>query len=425
MATFSLSDTAKSYFNHELISKAGIALGESESGISKAVSAIIPAIIGSLADKASTSDGAMKVARLADEQHRAGILETIAGFLHHDTNSNLISKSSLIISSLFGNGGQSNLLTNLVSNYAGIKSSSAGTLFSMALPVILGLIGRHSEEHDLNAAGFGSFLSSQKAAAVQTLPAGFDASAFTAGASAQAAAHHHEEETHKPAGPWGWIIPLIVLALIAIGCYYAFKNSTAKHEEHEGTAAEAHEGTEGNGSTIVVWAKGKVDSLSGDFMYNEGDTITITLPNNGGELRVGKYSTEARLTEFLNNKDAVIDTVKGNWFEFTNVHFKTGSSVLTDLSAAQLKNLVAIAKAYPAAKFKFGGYTDNTGTAEVNLQLSQKRADAVSAMTAKFGAPAASIDGAKGYGQEWPVESNETAEGRAMNRRVAVNVKAK
>jgi outer membrane protein OmpA-like peptidoglycan-associated protein len=90
-----------------------------------------------------------------------------------------------------------------------------------------------------------------------------------------------------------------------------------------------------------------------------------------------------------------------------------------------LKNLVAIAKAYPAAKFKFGGYTDNTGDAAKNVTLSQKRADAVSAMTNKLGAPAGTIESAKGYGQEWPIEDNATAEGRAMNRRVAVNVKAK
>ena len=52
-------------------------------------------------------------------------------------------------------------------------------------------------------------------------------------------------------------------------------------------------------------------------------------------------------------------------------------------------------------------------------------ADAVVAMLVKMGAAATSIAGAKGYGPEWPMADNATAEGRAQNRRVAVNVKAK
>jgi outer membrane protein OmpA-like peptidoglycan-associated protein len=91
----------------------------------------------------------------------------------------------------------------------------------------------------------------------------------------------------------------------------------------------------------------------------------------------------------------------------------------------QLKNMVAIAKGYPAAQFKLGGYTDNTGSAAGNIALSQKRADAVASMLVKLGASAKSFAGAKGYGPEWPIADNTTPEGRAQNRRVAVNVKAK
>lgn len=433
MSTFNLLDAAKSYFNYDLINKAASSLGESESGISKAVSAILPAIIAGISDKASTTEGAATIANLAAQEHNEGILDTISGFLHHESSSSLISRSSTTINSIFGKTGQSNSLTNLISNFAGIKTSSAGTLFSMALPLILGLLGRHAAQNNVNAGGLSSLLNTQKNLAANSLPAGFSLSSL--GLSAAPAPVHalhshadHASDNERKTGSFlGWLIPLILLALLAVGAYYMFSKGCngGDHKEGEVTVTEAHhEGGESNMSAATA-SVGAIDSISGDFMYNQGEIITIALPNNSGELKVGKNSTEARLIEFLNDKSKAIDSVKGNWFEFTNVHFKTGSSELTAESAAQLANIAAISKAYTNAKFRFGGYTDSTGNAATNLALSQKRADAVGAMVLKLGAPAGSFESAKGFGKEWPIADNATAEGRAMNRRVAVNVKAK
>lgn len=434
MSTFNLLDAAKSYFNYDLINKAASSLGESESGISKAVSAILPAIIAGISDKASTTDGAATVASLAAQEHQEGILDTISGFLHHESSSSLISRSSAAINSIFGKTGQSNTLTNLIANFAGIKTSSAGTLFSMALPLVLGLLGRHSSDNNVNTGGLSSLLDTQKSLAAGAIPAGFSFNSIGGSSAAPAAAHashahtDHEADDERKTGSFlGWLIPLILLALLAVGAYYMFSKGcgSTEHKEGEVTVVDAnHEGAM-HSSTETTAARGAVDSVSGDYMYNQGDTITITLPNNGGELKVGKYSTEAKLIEFLNDKNQAIDTAKGNWFEFTNVHFKTGSSELTAASAAQLANMVAISKAFSNAKFRFGGYTDSTGNAATNLALSQKRAEAVGAMVIKLGAPAASFESAKGFGKEWPIADNTTVEGRAMNRRVAVNVKAK
>ncbi|PZP43989.1 MAG: hypothetical protein DI598_15040, partial [Pseudopedobacter saltans] len=54
-----------------------------------------------------------------------------------------------------------------------------------------------------------------------------------------------------------------------------------------------------------------------------------------------------------------------------------------------------------------------------------ERADAVAAAVQKLGVSATQLTGAKGYGPEHPVGDNETPEGKAVNRRVSVNVKAK
>lgn len=246
---------------------------------------------------------------------------------------------------------------------------------------------------------------------------------------------NHDEETRvqpdSMAGGLKILLPVLLLCLIAAAVFYMTKgdggtahhgghgatDSTATHDEHANASMDSHEATD------IHASKGKLDTLTGDFIYDLGENVTIDLPNNGGKITVGKNSTENKLVEFLNDKSAALDTVKGNWFEFTNVRFKSGGAEMAEGSEAQLKNLVAIAKAYPAAQFKIGGYTDNSGDKAKNLALSQKRAEAVAAKAKSLGA--ASIVGAEGYGVQWPIADNATAEGRAQNRRVAVNVKAK
>ena len=169
---------------------------------------------------------------------------------------------------------------------------------------------------------------------------------------------------------------------------------------------------------------GTVDT-SGNYIYDLGKIISIDLPNGAGKLDVGENPTENRVFKFLSDAAATIDTVKGNWFEFTNVRFNTGGAKVDSASAAQLKNIVAISKAFPAATFKLGGYTDNTGDSVANVSLSQKRSEAVVAELKKLGVSVKAITGAKGYGPQYPIGDNTTAIGKAQNRRVAINVKSK
>lgn len=75
-------------------------------------------------------------------------------------------------------------------------------------------------------------------------------------------------------------------------------------------------------------------------------------------------------------------------------------------------------KAHPDLKLLIEGHTDNTGSAEINQSLSEKRAEAVKAyLVSTFGIDASRLE-AKGFGASKPVASNDTPEGRQQNRRV-------
>lgn len=434
--SFNLVDAAKDLFTNELIGKASSFLGESETGVSKAVSGIVPTVLSGLVNKAASHEGAGAVANMVSE-HGDGLLSTLGNFFGSD-NGGLLNKGAGLLSGLFG--GKVDGITSLISNFSGIKSSSSSSLLSMALPALLGLLGKHSSG---GASGIASLLSSQKDNIAAAVPSGlnlgsvlgnFGGHASNIASHAKAAAHgttnSGNAEQVTSGGAMKFLLPLLLLGLLAMGAWYLMGKGCGKDASHgeEGAVADtSHHETAATGTEVkekVTAAMGKLDSL-GEWVYDAGEMATIELPNGGGPLTVGKNSTEYKLVNFLNDKSAAIDTVKGNWYEFTNVRFKTGSSNLTEESMTQLKNMVTIAKAYPAAQFKLGGYTDNTGNAAANVTLSQKRADAVVAMLKKLGAAETSITGAKGYGPEWPLADNATAEGRAQNRRVAVNVKAK
>jgi outer membrane protein OmpA-like peptidoglycan-associated protein len=235
--------------------------------------------------------------------------------------------------------------------------------------------------------------------------------------------NHQEDSTGNSSSAFGYLLPLLLFAFLAAGAYYLL-GTGPDHATEESTHVAADSMPHEGAMAVTSETAGKVDS-SGNYIYDLGNMVTIDLPNGAGALTVGEYSTENKLYQFLSDAKATIDTVKGNWFEFTNVRFLTGGSKVDSISSVQLKNIVALSKGFPAASFKVGGYTDNTGDSAANVTLSQKRSEAVVAELKKLGALSTAITGAKGYGPAFPIGDNATAEGRAMNRRVAINVKSK
>ena len=166
-------------------------------------------------------------------------------------------------------------------------------------------------------------------------------------------------------------------------------------------------------------------NADGNFEYNVGDLFQLSLFDNT-MLEVGKNSSEAHLVKLIEDKSLTTpEQFKENWITLDRTYFKTGSDELTEGSEQQLKNIVAILKAYPKVAIRLGGYTDNTGSAEGNLKLSERRANSVLNKLVTLGANKAQLS-AQGYGQEHPVcPANDTDECKAKNRRIDIRLTAK
>lgn len=103
------------------------------------------------------------------------------------------------------------------------------------------------------------------------------------------------------------------------------------------------------------------------------------------------------------------------------VQFRSGSDDLIGESAAKLDKVVEVMKSHDDFRLRISGYTDNTGNADANLALSQKRAHAAEQYIIDHGIAANRIE-AEGYGIANPVADNNTRAGRAKNRRVEFEV---
>ena len=104
-----------------------------------------------------------------------------------------------------------------------------------------------------------------------------------------------------------------------------------------------------------------------------------------------------------------------------NIFFATGSSKLLPKSFKSLEEVASIMKANPSYKVSIEGHTDNTGGDELNQKLSESRAASVKEYLLTHGVDASKIT-SSGYGPSNPVADNNTAAGRAKNRRVEMKL---
>ena len=157
--SLNIIDLITGQFGPAIISQASTHLGESESGISKAISALLPIVVGGMANNAD----------------KPGVLDSILGASSDDLLGNLMGDShnsmiATILTALFGD--KLSTITNSVSNFAGISDDSSAAVLNMVTAATIGTLGKYASENNMGSAGLSTLLADQKSVASALLPAG-------------------------------------------------------------------------------------------------------------------------------------------------------------------------------------------------------------------------------------------------------------
>lgn len=425
-------DTVKQYFNSDILSKAGSFLGENENSVSKAMSGIIPVVFSGLISKASTpgSPGTNEVLSLAKDSYSSGVLNNLG---NNFSGGGLLDKGIGLVQSLFGD--RLNGIISSIASFAGIKTSSASSLFNMAAPVALASTGKYAIENNLDSSGFASFLASQRSNVSAMLPAELSGLSTVLNPvrttdSVSPVINHPRpndttstryvaDKTERPRrSGGGWIIWLLLLLLAGLAAWYFLFDGKSACTNSDAVTDDTTVVTNNLPDTATTVTNPTTTTTT-------SRTLTKVRLPNGTELDAYPGGIEDRLVSFLasNWQSLSADSLKNTWFDFDDLNFTTGSAQITAESQRQVNNIAAILKAHPNAKIKIGGYTDKTGNEEANKKLSGERAEAVKAALVSAGV-GNQVEGAEGYGSAFATYPADAPEAdRVKDRHVSVSVR--
>jgi outer membrane protein OmpA-like peptidoglycan-associated protein len=174
-----------------------------------------------------------------------------------------------------------------------------------------------------------------------------------------------------------------------------------------------------NGLPVTIKTLRSGDALLASQIKLTGkDLKTAAMIHNGTDQR---FNEQTAATEALRGRMGQIDQY--NIKSTTNVNFDTGKAVLSAQAKSDLCNAATAAQGMDNALLLVVGYTDSTGSAELNQTLSEKRAGGVVnyLQQACHWKPYRMLT-PTGMAQADPLADNSTEEGKAQNRRVEVNV---
>jgi OmpA-OmpF porin, OOP family len=398
LVTDSLYTQLSSIIKPSTVADIATQLGAPAESVTRGLAMSAATAFSALASKAGDSDTMRQVIDVASRTPDDA-LSSITPSQISDAASPLMSTGRRFLSTLFG--GSQNWLTDLIGRETGLGSTATATVLTLGANALLKFIGGKVRDEGMTATSLAGFLRSEAPSLRQALPASFDdalvrhfgspaTTARTIDASPAAAQTARKQRSYFP-----WVA---MAAIVAAALWYGLRPSSTTPQLP---------------TVRSIGTSGTMPNLGNYVPRVLVDGTRITVPERG---------VENQLLGFIQDSSRGVDTT--TWFDFDRLTFDTGSATLRPESNAQLSDVAAILKAYPNTRVKIGGYTDNVGSTDTNMTLSQQRADSVMAQLVGMGVDSSRLT-AEGYGEQHPVADNSTETGRAMNRRISMLVTQK
>ena len=422
----SLLESVQSYLTPGVIHSASSLVGESESSTRQTMNGAVASVLTGVTHMASSQEGAGNLASMVREGGFGSSVDNMGSlFGAGNATTKTLSSGQQLLGKIFG--GNATSIAETVGRSGGVRTSSATKLMSLAAPLVMGVLGKRAATQRLDSTGLASLLMSEKSDIAEAAPAGIS-QFFGRGptlVSSERLAHEGNLSTPvqlehfaehdvvparnvvterippPPAARTGmkWV-PLALAALVALGLLWALRGRSVNNDVGD------------------VASRG-VDAAKNGVAAAKNGLEQLTLPG-GGNISVAPGTINYDLAKFLGNTSAQGPKT----FVFDNLNFDAATTQLTPESQPTVNNMASILKAYPNAQVELVGYTDNTGAPDANQTLSQNRADAVKALLVNQGVSGGRIT-TRGLGQDHPIASNDTEEGKLKNRRTELTVNNK
>jgi outer membrane protein OmpA-like peptidoglycan-associated protein len=389
-----LLEQARDAANPDVVRTVSGLIGATPSTTGAGFATAIPTLLAGVVATASTPAGAHWVRSIISEGgYGDGTLDKLLGMLTGGrATERLMTSGRQLLANLFGSKQQD--VMDAIAESAKLSGSAARNLMCVAAPMVMGVLGREVATHGLDWSGLMNYLAGQRVSIASATPptvAGVLGLQAPPVSSAASAVERHYRDGLAVATPGrGQLGAWLFTALAALS---GFAIVFVMHPPWTGDVG-----------------KPAPSALPRQFQ-------ALMLPNGERlDVRVGSFL--AKLNAYL---ASATDTGVPRRFVFDEVTFEPGSADLTPGSRPSVDALGRTMKAYPAVRVNLEGFTDSSGDAVTNKELSLDRAQAIKDRLVERGVTAERIQ-AVGLGSERPVAANDTEEGRAQNRRTEVVV---
>ncbi len=200
--------------------------------------------------------------------------------------------------------------------------------------------------------------------------------------------------------------------------------ASAELKEAQDALADAQKALDNDADAVVVnhkvyLAQGKVAIADQVYRRKVAEASLTQLKDQRGDLQLQARGAELDRTKAELEALKAKQSDRGLVMTLGDVMFDTGKYQLKSGGHRQVDKLAAFLQANPERQVRIEGFTDSVGADEYNQQLSERRAESVKAELVSAGIDPGRI-ATEGYGEAFPVASNDNSSGRQMNRRVEI-----